>query len=396
MGAMYHNGFAIQFPFKETEIESASLLINGVNSSYYPVEGNHENETVINIMHAVQHHIDNSSVFPNTLKDTAEKRGDRFELRLIFKDSVTGVQWPYNPFIFINQDRGREVHLAGKQPTEFVNSSFFGQEDDASIVGTDTMYKDSSGMPFGMLLPGDWVWPEEFVDITNVYPFFIPWAESAGELHIDWPEVKVPSLVWKANDAFPTSDNFDNNATAAFWTDVDKGNRTSLIEEIDQKLKMTVAAADIWYSTENYAARYAELTGDFDVSVKIDYQDNSHPWAKAGIMVKHNMNESGNTVCLTGITPSNGFIFQYDWRGTGQMNGSRSVNKTTQGLNNYVRLVRAGNTFTAFHKQSLTDEWSQTYSFTYADVPDSLHVGLFALSHAYDYGTVIFDDWEMQ
>ena len=396
MGALYHNGFAIQFPFHESKIESASLLINGVSSSYYPVEAGHEDETVINIMNAAPHHINMVENFPNTLPDTGEKRGDRFELRLIFKDSVRGVAWPYNPFLYIDQVRGREVHLAGKQPTEFMDSNFFGIYDDVTEVGTDNTYKDIDGMPFAMLLPADWEWPEEFVDITNVYPTFIPWAESGGIEHLDWPSIKVQSLIWKANDAFPTSDDFDNDAKAAFWSDVDKGTRPSLIEEVDQKLKMTVSAADIWYSTENYTARAAELTGDFDVSIKIEHQDNTHPWAKAGLMVKHNMHETGNIVCLTGITPSNGFIFQYDWRGNGQMNGSRSVNKSTQGLNNYVRLVRVGNKFTGYHKQSLDGEWTPTYSFEYSDVPETLHVGPFAASHSYDYGTVIFDNWLMR
>ncbi|MCH2208111.1 MAG: LruC domain-containing protein, partial [Lentisphaerales bacterium] len=77
MGAMFHNGFAIQFPFTPDTIESASLLINGVPSEFFPIEHGHENETVINIMFAVPQHID-GQVFPNTLEGTQEKRGDRF------------------------------------------------------------------------------------------------------------------------------------------------------------------------------------------------------------------------------------------------------------------------------------------------------------------------------
>ena len=395
MGALYHNGFAVQFPFLSSEIQSASLLINGVESGFYPVEAGHQNETVINIINSVNNHIDTSEPFPNTLRDTADKKGDRFELRLIFNDSVTGVAWPYNPFIFIDQDRGREVHLAGKQPTEFVYPGYFGIYDDVTEIGTDKTYKDLNGMPFAMLLPENWEWPEEFVDITNVYPHFVLWAQSGGITHINWPEIKVPSLVWRANDSLPASDNFDNDSKAAFWTDVDKGNRTSVIEEVDQKLKITTAAADIWNNTNNYAARYTELTGNFDVSVKVEYQENTHPWAKAGLLVKHNMNTDGNTVCLTGVTPSNGFIFQYDWKGNGEMNGSRSVSLDTQGVNNYVRLVRTGNTFISYHRQNVTDAWTETYRFEYTDVPETLHVGIFALSHSYDYGTVVFDDWTM-
>lgn len=392
MGAMFHNGFAIQFPFNADEIESASLLINGVSSTFFPVEAGHSNETVINIMQAVQQHIDGNN-FPNTLEGSSEKRGDRFELRLIFKTSVTGVSWPYNPFMFVNQNRAREVHLAGYQPTEFVNSSFFGTGDDVSVVGTTNTYKDVDGMPFAMLLPINWKWPEEFVDITNVYPKFTNWAETAGVEDLDWSDTKIDSLIWVANDAVPESDNFDNDSMASFWQDSDQGTRVSLIEEIDQKLKITSSSADIWRGTNNFAARYLSLEGDFDVSVKIESQDNTHPWAKAGIIIKENMNVAADQICFTGITPSNGFIFQYDWSGDGLINGHKGVYKATQNRDNYVRMVRSGNVITTYHRQDISENWVVTGSYTFTQLPTILHVGLFAVSHSYDYGTAVFDDF---
>jgi LruC domain-containing protein len=395
MGALYFNGFAIQFPFVEADIQSASLLINGVSSGYYPIEAGHINETVVNIMHSVPDHID-GAIFPNTLNDSREVRGDRFQLRLIFNTNVSGVSWPYNPFLFVNQDRGREIHLMDYTPTESADSSFFGTLDDVSNIEAGLSYRDSNGMPFAMLLPSNWKWPEEFVDITNSYPHFTEWAESAGVDRSDWATTYIEDIIWSANDLIAASDDFNNDSKATFWQDTDFGSRVSMIEEIDQTLKMTVAASDLWKNNNQYASRYTPISGDFDVSVKVVSQENTHPWAKAGIMVKENMATAQNNLCNVAVTPSNGFAFQYDWQNTGLINGSAKTAATTQGANNYLRMQRIGDSIYTYARQDTASEWILLGSRDFTDLPESLHVGLFAVSHAYEYGTVVFDDWIMQ
>ena len=93
------------------------------------------------------------------------------------------------------------------------------------------------------------------------------------------------------------------------------------------------------------------------------------------------------------VTPGNGFAFQYDWRGDGQLCGHKGAWRATQGLNNYVRIVRSGNTLIGYHKQDQDSEWIETGRKYYEDMAESLNVGLFAVSHAYEYGTVIFDNF---
>ena len=392
MGALFYNGFAIQFPFLESEVESASLLINGLSSSYYPIEAGHTNETVVNIMHSVPDHID-GAIYPNTLNDSSEVRGDRFQLRLIFKTNVSGVAWPYNPFLFVNQNRGREIHLMDFSPTESVNSNFFGTSDDVSDLASGLSYRDSNGMPFAMLLPADWKWPKEFVDIRNSHSYFTEWAESAGALRSDWTASHVEELIWQPNDSVAASDNFDNDSKATFWQDADFGSRVSLIEEIDQSLKITAAATDLWKGRNQYAARYTQLSGDFDVSVTVTSQEDTHPWAKAGIMVKENMAVATNNLCNVVVTPSNGFVFQYDYQDTGLINGSSKTPATTQGVNNYLRMQRIGDSIYTYARQDTNSEWVLLGSRDFSNLANELHLGLFAVSHAYEYGTVIFDDW---
>jgi len=40
---------------------------------------------------------------------------------------------PYNPFMFVNQERGKEVHLKDQPPSELVNPVYFGTWSDASV-----------------------------------------------------------------------------------------------------------------------------------------------------------------------------------------------------------------------------------------------------------------------
>ena len=145
-----------------------------------------------------------------------------------------------------------------------------------------------------------------------------------------------------------------------------------------------------------YASRYTPISGDFDVSIKVVSQENTHPWAKAGIMVKENMAIPDNNLCNVIVTPSNGFVFQYDWQNTGLINGSAKTAATTQGANNYLRMQRIGDSIYTYARQDTASERILLGSRDFTDLPESLHVGLFAVSHAYEYGTVVFDDWIMQ
>ena len=185
-------------------------------------------------------------------------------------------------------------------------------------------------------------------------------------------------LIWQANDLTASSDDFNNDSKATFWQDADLGSRVSLIEEIDQSLKITAAANDLWKNNNQYAARYTQLSGDFDVSVTVTSQENTHPWAKAGIMVKENMAVATNNLCNVVVTPSNGFVFQYDYQNTGLINGSSKTPATTQGVNNYLRMQRVGDSIYTYARQDTNSEWVLLGSRDFSNLPNELHLGLFA------------------
>ncbi|MCK4515545.1 MAG: LruC domain-containing protein, partial [Spirochaetaceae bacterium] len=76
---------------------------------------------------------------------------------------------PYNPFaIVINT--GHDIHLIGREPlTELIES-----------INPDDTFMDGDGFPWALLVPGDWIHPEETQRIEIPYPRFTLWRESGG------------------------------------------------------------------------------------------------------------------------------------------------------------------------------------------------------------------------
>jgi len=92
----------------------------------------------------------------------------------------------WNPFIFIDQTRGREVHLLDYPPTDLANPALLGTSDDASNAGLNAFYRTATSLPWALDFPGTFDYPIEYSIITYTYFHFADWAESSGVLYPDW------------------------------------------------------------------------------------------------------------------------------------------------------------------------------------------------------------------
>lgn len=92
----------------------------------------------------------------------------------------------FNPFIFINGDRSREVHLADFAPTSLADPSLIGSGDDASNVASAIYYKNANNMPWGINILYDFTVPAEKSPINLGYTKFVDWAISGGTTYDDW------------------------------------------------------------------------------------------------------------------------------------------------------------------------------------------------------------------
>jgi hypothetical protein len=73
---------------------------------------------------------------------------------------------------------------------------------------------------------------------------------------------------------------------------------------------MTASGEDIWASADEFHFAWKEVSGAVSIVAKVESLDNTHPFAKAGVMIRDTLDaDSRNAAVL--ITPENGVRFQY-------------------------------------------------------------------------------------
>ncbi len=117
----------------------------------------------------------------------------------------------YNFYIVAAQTRGKEIHLADRMPTDLVDGSLFGTEDDDSDYFGDVVsikyYKTVNNLPWGIEILQGFDYPVEKAPIgkrnpadVEAYHHFIEWAVSGGFDYPDWymdlPGYRNDSLIY--------------------------------------------------------------------------------------------------------------------------------------------------------------------------------------------------------
>ena len=92
----------------------------------------------------------------------------------------------FNPFIIVNKERGKEVHLPDYAPTALVNPAYFGTGNDKSNPSQGKYYKTANNLPWALNLSSTFSYPIEKAEITKAYLHFIDWVLNNGTLYTDW------------------------------------------------------------------------------------------------------------------------------------------------------------------------------------------------------------------
>lgn len=152
------------------------------------------------------------------------------------------------------------------------------------------------------------------------------------------------------------------------------------------------SGADIWGTDDKCRFVYQPASGDCSITVKVCGVENTHDWAKAGVMIRETLNGNSKHASVF-CTPSNGVAFQY--RNT---TGGSSGNVNTAGLNSpyWLKIVRSGNTFTAYRSSTgASGTWTNMGSQTIY-MGTTCYIGMAVTSHddakictsTFDYVTV--------
>lgn len=197
VGGAYKNGFGVELPVESSNIESHtgnfSLSENIISLNDVNIEANQTKAVLIffdNALHELVHP-GNGTIGINTENGTNYSEPAVFTGNITFKDPVDILNdAPFNPFIFVNGERGREVHLAGQSGTSLVDVNLFGTLDDNSMNGLN--YTTTQHLPWALSFSSEFDYPIEKVEIIQAYLKFFEWANSGGINFPDW-YLQLPS-----------------------------------------------------------------------------------------------------------------------------------------------------------------------------------------------------------
>ena len=204
-GATYENGFGFEMgitPDQITSISGSSIVGSAVTLA--------ENGTEMNQAKAVCMVFDNvyglmprpEGFYVNTQIGAPYVNPDTVNIVITFSEPQLSENLgtpPYNPFIFVNQDRSREVHLAEHPPTSLAaETAYFGSGDDNSDVSG--YYKTYNNLPWALDIVETLSYPLERVTIDEAHNYFIGWAQTSGSNYSDWfkdkPGYRIPENLY--------------------------------------------------------------------------------------------------------------------------------------------------------------------------------------------------------
>lgn len=190
IGAGFSNGFGIELPVAPSVVSSVTLTDQSGTIKNIGLESGQSKAVVIAFNDAY-------TVLPSMGGGTGVNVnpgiGYRTPSDIILHITFTTPQNPatlsiasFNPFVFVNGDRTKEIHLGNFKPTSKASSAFFGQADDSSNPATSTYYKSKNNLVWMMEVPSSFTYNIENKEILKSYLKFGAWAESGGTLFKDW------------------------------------------------------------------------------------------------------------------------------------------------------------------------------------------------------------------
>lgn len=174
IGASYHNGFGVELPFSASIVSQATggnLTENIISLTAEGIERFQSKATVI------------------VFDDAFDNLGDTITIDIALNTPYSFSQLNtdgLNPFIFVDGDRGREVHLMDHAPTDLANAMYFGTSSDNSDPANGTYYRSANNYPWAIEINNSYKVPTEKTHITQSYLKFNDWVNSRGAQFTDW------------------------------------------------------------------------------------------------------------------------------------------------------------------------------------------------------------------
>ncbi|MDQ8179584.1 LamG-like jellyroll fold domain-containing protein [Pelagicoccus sp. SDUM812005] len=134
--------------------------------------------------------------------------------------------------------------------------------------------------------------------------------------------------------------------------------------------------ADIWGSSDSFSFVSADATGDIAIVARVVDVENTHNWAKAGVMIRESLAANSPNVAVV-VRPNRQLTLQ--WRNaTGGTSSNVGIVGDTSSVK-WIRLIRSGNLFTGYYSTD-GSSWTQIAAQSVA-MSSNAKVGLAVTSH---------------
>lgn len=185
-GAGFNNAFGIQMDnIDSSQIESVSGVSHTYNYLNIGTNGTEQNQDKAVI------------IFTDNADNFLTERTVSIKFKNPIATNILGTS-PFNPFIIINQERSKEVHLPLMSRTNLGANTTINQGINSDIDGD---FISDNGMPWAISIIHDFKVPKEGVTIEKGYNYFRSWATSGGANHKDW---------YKDNPGYRNPDKLEN------------------------------------------------------------------------------------------------------------------------------------------------------------------------------------------
>jgi serine/threonine protein kinase/regulation of enolase protein 1 (concanavalin A-like superfamily) len=137
------------------------------------------------------------------------------------------------------------------------------------------------------------------------------------------------------------------------------------------------SGADVWGTADGFRYTYQQLTGDGVIQAQVTQMQNTHVWAKVGVMMRETLTAGSKHVSMVATSRQGP---EFLWRSaTGGNGGQTAPYQGRPFAPWWVRLERQGDTFRgSFSPDGLT--WTQLGATTIA-MTATVHVGLASSAH---------------
>ncbi|MGW6060118.1 alpha-N-acetylglucosaminidase [Streptomyces sp. NPDC055189] len=176
-------------------------------------------------------------------------------------------------------------------------------------------------------------------------------------------------------------------------------NNAAVFGELNGRYAINGAGADLWKGTTEFGTLYREgaLRSGVSVTVRVDTQAVTGPWARAGIIARNAMGTPGSPgIVDLAVTPANGVVLSYDTNGDGTLDTYKRITGIKAPV--LLRLGREGDVLTGSCSTDDGASWRVVASVSVPGAAASQDVGLFmSATNGGDgaRGTVEFSGWKV-